>query len=106
MPHAGTGAEVDLGDRQTHALCDEAGKFHVFARSEDGELLSADTAGYVVLSCRLQDCLRDQLQGLIAGMVAIGVVDRLETVDINHQHCPWRFLFLNPSDACQEGVTV
>ena len=50
------------------------------------EFLAAVAAGEIDVADRLADAQREFAQHVVAGVVAVAVVDRLEVVDVEHQH--------------------
>ena len=59
---------------------------HVGFRHDDDEFLAAVAAGEIDAADRLADAQRELAQHVVAGVVAVRVVDRLEIIDIDHQH--------------------
>ena len=74
------------GEPLAHALGDRPGGVERGPGHQGEELLAADPAEAVDLAQDFAQQRRDVLQGLIAGGVAEPIVDRLEVVEIEHQH--------------------
>jgi len=74
----------ELLDAQAQPLGHHAGDVDVRRAHQQGELLAADTGQHVVLAQHLGELAGDLDKHLVAGLVAPGVVDLLEMVDIEH----------------------
>ena len=88
-PEAAPGRVVDLERLAQHleqSLGDELGApGRRFAFDEHDELVAAEAGDRVGLSQRRRESRRDRLQQPVAGFVAEGVVDLLETVEVDEQ---------------------
>ena len=74
---------VGRGDLLLHALLHALGRLVVQAAGDDeGELVAADAEGEVFGAHAAAQALRDLPEQLVAHVVAVGVVDRLELVEV------------------------
>ena len=73
-------------DAPPHPLRDLAGDVQVGLRHHDDEFLAAVAARQIDATDRLADAHREFAQHVVAGVVAVAVVDRLEEVDVEHHH--------------------
>ena len=78
-------AEVQAADRGADALSDFDRDARVGVPQQDDELLPAEARRDVVLAHRRHDGARDRPQHLVAGRMAVGVVEDLELVDVDHE---------------------
>ena len=65
-------------------LCDLERLLRRGLRQEDGELLTAEPGGHVVVAQLLSKHLRDPLQDGVARKVAVGVIDVAQEVEVGH----------------------
>ena len=77
---AGRGA-----DRGSDALADLERDVRARVAQQDDELLAAVPGRDVVLADRRDDRATDRAEHLVAGRVAVRVVEHLELVDVDHQ---------------------
>ena len=73
------GVERALGQLVDGELVDEAGQ-------QDGELVAAHPGHRVLAADGLDQALADLLDEQVTGGVAVGVVDRLEVVEVDEEH--------------------
>ena len=86
--------------RGAHPLADlERDRRPGIAQQHD-ELLAAVAGGHVVVADRADDRAADGAQDLVPGPVAVAVVERLEPVDVDHQHAD---RVLGPAAARQQA---
>ena len=74
------------GDPPAQTFGHHGGDRHVGFRHHDDEFLAAIAAGEIDIADRLADAQRELAQHIVAGIVAVAVVDRLEIIDVEHQH--------------------
>ena len=75
-----------VGERGTQALGGKHGRLQVGVGADDEEFLASDPADAVAPPCRFAQHVGDFAQHMITGGVAVGVVDVLEMVDVDHHH--------------------
>ncbi len=73
------------GDAPAQPLRHHGGHRHVGLRHDDDELFAAVPAREIDAADRSFDAQREIAQHVVAGIVAVGVVDRLEIIDVDHQ---------------------
>ena len=80
-------ADVErLAERREHPLGDADGDERVGAgRQRDDELVAAEAGRHVAIADRAPKPLADGDQEAVAGLVAVGVVDGLEVVEVDEQ---------------------
>lgn len=83
-----------LGDRERLADC-SAGKHYY-------ELVSTEAPDDTVRSCFTENDSGHRSQHLIADEMAVLVVDRLEPIDVDHEHGKWQALSVCPLDRLAE----
>ena len=69
-------------DLDAELLSDEDGAFAVGVGEQDQELLAAEASGEVAGADRRADDASDERECLVAALVAVAVVDRLEVVEV------------------------
>ncbi len=72
------------GDRAPQPLGHHAGDMQIGFRHHDHELLAAVAAGQIDAADRLADTHGEFPEHVVAGVMAIAVIDRLEEVDVEH----------------------
>ena len=85
------GDDGQAGDIGAHPLGDAERVHRPGLRQQQRELLAAEPPGQIVITQQGVQRMRDLLDDLIAEHVAIGVVDHLEPVDVQHGHRERRF---------------
>ena len=78
--------QVERGDRGTDAFADIEGDLRCRIAQQHDELLTTVASRHIVLPDRRDDGTADGAQDLVAGRVAVLVVEDLELVDVDHQH--------------------
>ena len=79
-------AEVDLVERVRQPAAEVERVARVAGRHHDAELLAAEAADDVRAAQRAAEKIGEVAKHLVAGPVAVDVVDPLEVVDVEHQH--------------------
>ena len=70
-----------------HALCHQRGRLLIRqARQQHGELIAADPCQRVAIADAALKAPPHELQRDIAHLVPEGVIDRLEAVEVQHEH--------------------
>jgi hypothetical protein len=82
--------EAQRLDPRAHALGEVEGALEIGAREDDGELLAAVAGRLVDLARLLAQHRGHRGEHPVAGLVAVGVVDRLEVVDVEHDQADAR----------------
>ena len=85
------GDDGQAGDIGAHPLGDAERVHRPGLRQQQRELLATEPPGQIVVTQQGVQRMRDLLDDLIAEHVAIGVVDHLEPVDVQHGHRERRF---------------
>jgi hypothetical protein len=109
-PDAGVQVEGDPADAegllQRHAqlVGHRAGSLGGGAREQDGELVPAEPGDGIGFPQRPGEPLADLDEELIAMVVAEGVVDVLEPVQVQEQQCRWAELTVGGPDGLADAV--
>jgi hypothetical protein len=84
------GDDGHAGDVSAHPLGNAEGVHRPRLRQQQRELLAAEPPGQVVVAQQGLQSVRYLPDDLITEQVAVGIVDRLEPVDVQHGHCQRR----------------
>ena len=76
--------------RHAHAFRHQLRAEHADLGEERGELVTADARHHVPAANQQTEGVADDTQQCIAGGVALGVIDLLESVDVKRKHGEWQ----------------